>query len=252
MAVQQISSFQTLRKSFCQLQRLLVFDVESNLVSLSPRMGKFKDLCKQLVRGKKPAPTKGSNEEDRKESQQSKQRRRLVKRFRQSLSPPRTGDSKPPAAQEHTEPVTPQKPCVNPLKGHTGQLAKTTSPSPVTPPNSGRPPSAQQSSSGQSSTWADSPFGRGIPSSSSSYSVPEDGPSAFVCELPASFTFDNAPAQNADESTVSTNVTRQEEAKHWGVSTFIAVHASTRLSGVRILLLAFTGSSWKTPSTSSL
>ncbi|KAL9596628.1 MAG: hypothetical protein Q9219_005665 [cf. Caloplaca sp. 3 TL-2023] len=85
--------------------------------------------------------------------------------------------------------------------------------SPLTPPNRRRQSTSGRSSSGRSSTDTNSPFGHNSGSSRSSCSATGDGPSAVVCELPASLTFDDVPANTGNDHE---DVKRKEEAQYWG------------------------------------
>ncbi|KAL8939743.1 MAG: hypothetical protein Q9216_003187 [Gyalolechia sp. 2 TL-2023] len=137
-------------------------------------MGKFKNFCKQLFRGKESAG-EGSSQKDCERSQS------LLKKIKNHLAK----RSSPSLYNGHRQAETQRR------GFHNGPAAENRQSQGQSP----RPCSAQSSTVDQNFT-----------SSRSSRSNSDQLPATFVCELPASYTFD------------ITNVSsvRQEEANHWG------------------------------------
>lgn len=101
---------------------------------------------------------------------------------------------------------------------HTDPGISQPSSSPVIYPDIAAQSSTNQSFSTEISTQNDSPSERDDESSQSSHPDPDHSPSTVVCELPGSYTFDNASPGTPSRSTTSSDAVRRGEANHWGVS----------------------------------
>ncbi|KAL9001650.1 MAG: hypothetical protein Q9188_005388 [Gyalolechia gomerana] len=172
-------------------------------------MGNFKKLCKRIFLGKKAVATDGSTKKDNQQDDHTKQPHHLIKKVKESFKAKRSSHS-PVKGLPEIEQIQ------HPLAGVNNPATTSSVTSPTKHHNASYQSPIAHQSSGGSSTWIDIPPERIVTSPSSSQPSPIQSPPTIVCELPASYSFEDAPADDARENSASKDVARQGEAKHWG------------------------------------
>ncbi|KAI4177649.1 MAG: hypothetical protein LQ343_000112 [Gyalolechia ehrenbergii] len=172
-------------------------------------MVNFKKLCKRIFLGKKAVHTDGSTKKDDQQFANTNQPHHLIKKVKESFKAKRSSNSPVQGLPEIEQ-------TQHRLVGVNNPATTSSVASPATHQNASYQSPIAQQSSGGSSTWIDCPPERNITSPSSTQPSPEQSPPTIVCELPASYSFEDAPADDVKENSGSKNVARQGEAKHWG------------------------------------